>query len=177
MPGEKRMLISKEMNDAINTQIGNEFGAMLQYVAIASYFGSENLGVLAAHFYRQADEEREHAMKFVKYVVDAGGRVALPAIPAPKASFGSAEEAVKLSLDWETEVTAQINALTDLAIRQNDHLTRNILIWFVEEQLEEVSSMDRLLSQVRRAGEKGLLLVEELLMHGGGAPRSGGQPG
>ncbi|HET7903348.1 MAG TPA: ferritin [Candidatus Eisenbacteria bacterium] len=161
------MLISKKMNDALNTQIGNEFGASLQYVSIGSHFGRESLPELAAHFLRQADEERMHAMKLVQYVVDAGGQVVIPAISAPKSEFKTAEEAVKLSLDWELTVTKQINGLVDLAIAESDHISRNFLQWFVNEQLEEVSSMDQLLSIVRRAGEAGLLFVEEYLARRG----------
>ncbi|HEX7077500.1 MAG TPA: ferritin [Candidatus Eisenbacteria bacterium] len=162
------MIISQKMADAINTQIGNEFGAMLQYVSIGAHFGSESLPELSKHFMKQADEEREHALKLVNYVVDAGARVAVPAIPAPKPRFATAEEAVKLSLDWEETVTKQINGLVDLAIKENDHITRNFLQWFVSEQLEEVASMDTLLSIVRRAGESGLLFVEEYLARRGG---------
>ncbi len=163
------MLISPKMNDAINEQIGHEFAAMLQYVAIATYFDGEALPTLARHFYRQAEEEREHAMRFVKYVVDAGGKVAIPAIPAVKSGFRAAEEAVKLSLERELTVTKQINGLMDQAITENDHTTRNTLAWFVEEQLEEVSSMETLLRMVQRAGEAGLLFVENYLAHGQGA--------
>jgi bacterioferritin B len=157
------MLISTELNAALNEQIGHEFGASLQYVSIAAYFDRENLPVFAAHFYRQADEERDHAMRIVRFLVDAGGRIAIPAIPEGKSDFGSAEEAVRLSLDWELTVTDQINGLVDLAIRENNHIAKNFLDWFVNEQLEEVSSMDRLLGMVRRAGESGLLLVEHYL--------------
>ncbi len=157
------MLISKKMNDAINEQIGNEFGASLQYVAIAAHFAAEGLTELAAHFYRQAEEERDHAMRFVKYVVDAGGRVEIPAIPAPKCNFKSVEEAVQLSLDGEKTVTEQINALVELAIKSSDHITQNSLSWFIREQLEEVSSMENLLKTVHRAGETNLLYVEEHL--------------
>ena len=166
------MLISPKMNDAINEQIGHEFAAMLQYVAIATYFDGEALPMLARHFYRQAEEEREHAMRFVKYVVDAGGKVAIPAIPAVKSGFRAAEEAVKLSLDRELTVTKQINDLVDLSIREKDHMSKNFLDWFVKEQLEEVSSMDTLLRMVRRAGESGLLFVEQYLNGGSGAQMS-----
>ena len=161
------MLISDKMNAAINEQVGHEFGASLQYVAIAAYFDSDNLPELAAHFYRQADEERDHAMRLVNYVVDAGGKVTIPAVPAPKSGFASAEEAVKLSVDWELTVTKQINALVDLAIKETDHTTQNFLQWFVTEQLEEVSSMERLLSMIRRAGSN-LLFVEDYLARQGG---------
>ncbi len=160
------MLISPEINKAFNAQIGNEMHASMQYVQIATYFDGDGLPVLAAHFYRQATEEREHAMRFVKYIVDAGGEVEIPALPAPKTSFKSAEEAVKLSLDWEMTVTDQINKLMDLAIRNNDHIARNFLEWFVNEQLEEVSSMDQLLRLIKRAGGSGLIFVENYLARG-----------
>lgn len=163
------MLISDRMVAAINKQIGNEFGAFLQYVAIAAYFGNESLPELSKHFNKQAMEEREHAMKFVNYVVDAGGLPDIPAIPAPKSRFSGADEAVKLSLDWELTVTKQINELVDLAGKENDHTSHTFLQWFVTEQLEEVSSMDMLLKIVRRAGEN-LLFVEDYLARKGLKP-------
>src|SRR5882762_8712770 len=153
------MLISDKMVAAINKQIGNEFGAYLQYVAIAAYFGNESLPELTKHFNKQA-------MEFVNYVLDAGGLPEIPAIPAPKSRFSSAEEAVKLSLDWELTVTKQINELVDLAGKENDHTSHSFLQWFVNEQLEEVSSMDMLLKIVRRAGQN-LLFVEDYLARNG----------
>ncbi len=166
------MLISSDVNNALNEQIGREFGASIQYVAIAAYFDCEGLPSLAKHFYRQAEEEREHAMRFVKYLVDAGGTVAIPAIPAVQSGFASAEAAVQLSLDRELRVTKQINGLMDRAIKENDHLAHNMLEWFVEEQLEEVSSMESLLRMVRRAGEAGLLFVEHSLAQGASTPHA-----
>lgn len=157
------MLISETMNGALNEQIGNEFGASLQYVAIASHFASDALPELAAHFYRQSEEERAHAMRFVKFVVDAGGRVEIPAIAMPKADFQSVEEAVQLSLEQEKTVTQQINDLVELTLKESDHITNNFLSWFLTEQLEEVSSMDDLLRIVQRAGAANLLFVEDYL--------------
>jgi len=159
------MLISQKINDAINEQIGNEFNASLQYVSIAAHFEGETLPMLASHFYKQAEEERDHAMRFVKYILDAGGRVVIPAVPAPQAKFGSAEEAVKLSLDQELKVTKQINRLVAMAKTEEDFTTDNFLQWFVREQLEEVKSMTDLLNVIRRATEKNLLRVEEYLAH------------
>lgn len=167
------MLISNAMTSAMCEQIGNELAASNQYVAIAVYFDGEGLPALAKHFYKQAAEERQHAMRFVKYLVDAGASPEIPAIPAPRGTFASAEDAVKLSLDSELRVTAQINALMDLAITERDHLSKNALEWFVNEQREEVSSMDTLLRMVKRAGEPGLFFVENFLLQGGleeGAP-------
>jgi ferritin len=164
------MLISQSMNEAINQQIGNEFSAALQYVSIGSHFASETLPELAAHFYRQAEEERDHAMRFVHYVVEAGGRVEIPAISMPKAEFASVEEAVQISLDQEKTVTGQINELVQLALKEADYITNNFLAWFLTEQLEEVSSMESLLKTVQRAGETNLLFVEDYLARKHGKP-------
>lgn len=160
------MPLGTEMNEALNTQIGHEFAAMLQYVAIAAYFDEDGLPRLAQHFYRQAEEERAHAMRLVQYVVEAGGSVAIPAIPAGQSTFASAEAAVQLSLDQEKTVTAQIDALTEQAIAAKDYATRTMLEWFVTEQVEEVSSMETLLRMVQRAGDSGLLFVETILASG-----------
>ncbi len=169
------MLISKELEEAINHQIGAEFGASLEYVSIAAYFDRESLPELAAFFYRQADEERMHAMKFVHFLNDAGAHVRIPAIPAPRHDFSSAEECTQAALDWEMQVTQQINALMDQAIKDNDHISQDFLRWFVTEQLEEISTMETLLSVIRRAGESGLLFVEDYLARGALAPHAPGE--
>ena len=161
------MLISEQLATAINDQVGRELGASNQYVNIATYFDSESLPELATFFYRQADEERMHAMKLVHYIVDAGGKVAVPAVDEPTAAIESAEHAAKLSLEWELEVTSQINNLMNMAIEEKDHIAQDFLRWFVNEQLEEVSTMDELLTVIRRAGEGGLLFVEEYLVRRG----------
>jgi ferritin len=156
------MLISKELEAAMNTQIGAEFGASLQYVNIATYFDTDDLPQLAAFFYRQAEEETMHAMKFVHYIVEAGGQVRVPAVAEPKYDFQSAKEAAQAALTWEEEVTGQINDLMDLAIQQNDHIGQEFLRWFVSEQLEEVSTMNTLLTTIDRAGDN-ILWVEDYL--------------
>ncbi len=104
-------------------------------------------------------------MKLVHYVLDTQGELHIPAIAQPQPTFASAEEAVQAALNWEQEVTGQINRLMDVAVSQNDYLAQNFLQWFVDEQLEEVTKMDQLLSVVRRAGEKNLLMVEAYLIH------------
>ena len=161
------MLASQKIIDAFNTQIGNELGASNQYVAIASYFANEDLEQLSQFFFRQAEEERQHAMKFVKFILDVDGRVRIPQVAAPKSDFGAAAEAVQLSLDWEREVTQQIYDLVELCQADRNHIAMRFLDWFVEEQLEEVSLMSTLLGVVKRAGEDNLLYVEEYLSRHG----------
>jgi ferritin len=164
------MVAHPKVVDPINEQIGNEFSAMLQYYAIAAHFGAEALPELSGHFRRQAEEEKEHALRFIQFLLDAGARVNIPAVPAPQAHFEAAEEAVKLSLQQEERVTEQINALVSLAKAESDYTTDNFLQWFVKEQLEEVASMDQLLRVVQRAGESNLLRVEEYLAREKGHP-------
>jgi len=171
------MLISKNMNSLLNEQVGNELAASNQYVAIAVYFDGEGLPTLAKHFYKQAVEERQHAMRIVRYIVDADAEVAIPAIPAPKSKFPSAEEAVRMSYDSEMRVTKQINDLMELADKEHDFMSKNMLEWFISEQREELSSMDTLLRMVRRAGESGLLFVENYLLNGGSVSEDGGAAG
>lgn len=160
-----RLQIKPELAAAFNQQIGHEFGASMQYLSIAAYFQQQHLTLLAKLFIKQADEEKEHAMKFVHYLMDTKGGLAIPAIPAPRPTFSSAEDAVKAALEWEQEVTRQITSLMDMAVGQNDYLAQNFLQWFIDEQLEEIVKMDRLLSVTRRSGEKNLLMVEAYLVH------------
>jgi len=159
------MMISADLAKAFNEQIGHEFGASMQYVSIAAHFQRHNLTLLAKLFFEQAEEERQHAMKFVKYVLDTGGDLRIPQIPAAVPGFKSAEAAVQAALDWEREVTGQITKLMDLAAKQNDYLAQSFLQWFVDEQLEEIVKMERLLGVVKQAGEGHLLMVEAYLVH------------
>jgi ferritin len=159
------VLISPELAKAFNAQIGHEFGASMQYVSIAAHFSSRQLTLLSKIFMDQAEEERQHAMKFVKYLLDTKGGLKIPAIPAPTPAFDSAEAAVQAALNWEQEVTRQITALMETAVKQSDYLAQSFLQWFIDEQLEEVVKMERLLSVIKQSGEKNLLMVEAYLVH------------
>jgi ferritin len=162
------MPVAPDVIDSLNTQLGKELEAHLQYLAISSWFDAEGLPELTGFFARQAAEEHEHAMKFLAYIQDVGGPVVIPALAAPKPSFESAEEAVAASLEWEKEVTASIDAIMDQAIATRDHATQAFLQWFVTEQVEEVSTMGELLQVTRRAGENNLLLLEDYVARLGG---------
>jgi bacterioferritin B len=152
----------------LNEQIGREFGASQQYVAIAVYYDSETLPQLAAHFYRQAVEERNHAMMIVQYLLDADEQVAIPGIQAPRTDFAEPVGPVALALEQERAVTQQIVALAGLAREEGDLVGEQFLHWFLEEQREEVSSMSALLKTVERAGDN-VLLVEQFLASAGGS--------
>ncbi len=147
---------------ALNEQIGREFEASQQYVAIAVYYDAETLPGLAAHFYRQAVEERNHAMMMVQYLLDAGEDVVIPGVEQPKTDFPDAVAPVALALEQERRVTQQISGLAALAREEGDLVGEQFLHWFLQEQREEVSSMSTLLAIVERARDS-LLLAEEYL--------------
>jgi bacterioferritin B len=148
---------------ALNEQIAREFGASQQYVAIAVYFDTETLPQLAAHFYRQAVEERNHAMMIVQYLLDAGEAVAVPGVAVPQTAFDDVVAPVALALQQERQVTEQIVELARLARDEGDLVGEQFLHWFLQEQREEVSSMSELLAVVERATASNILLAEEYL--------------
>jgi ferritin len=164
----------------LNEQVAHEFAASQQYVAIAVWFDAETLPLLAAHFYRQALEERNHAMMIVQYLLDADHDVVIPAVEAPQTTFNDPREPVALALEQEKRVTEQIAALAALAREENDLVGEQFLHWFLTEQREEVSSMSALLAVVERAAKTNLLLAEDYLARNPvgdqGAPEVGAPP-
>jgi ferritin len=163
--------------EALNEQVGYEFAASQQYVAIAVYYDAETLPQLAAHFYRQAVEERNHAMMIVQYLLDADKPVVVPGVEAPQIRFDDVVAPVALALEQEKRVTEQIVELVNLARREGDLVGEQFLHWFLQEQREEVSSMTDLLAVVER-GKSNLLQVEEFLARsaGGESPLEAGAP-
>jgi ferritin len=146
----------------LNEQIGNEFGASQQYVAIAVYYEAEALPQLAAHFYRQALEERNHAMMIVQFLLDTDREVAIPGCDAPRTQFADTTEPVAIALEQERRVTDQIGALTAAAREELDFQGEQFLQWFLKEQVEEVASMSTLLRVCERAANN-VLMVEDYL--------------
>ena len=165
------MQINPAVNQAINKQIGMEFGAYLQYLTISTHFDVEGLSELAAFFKAQAEDERDHAERFINHVVAFNGKLEIPTIDAPSSDVKTIEEAAQLSLDWEMKVTDEINALLKLASNEGDHITENFLCWFLDEQLEELSTMNKLLKVAKRAGDNELA-VEEFMASNRGQQQS-----
>ena len=162
---------------SLNEQIRNEFSASQQYIAVAVHYDSQSLPVLAAHFYRQAVEERNHAMIMVQYLLDADEDVVTPGIDAPQTDFADAVAPVALALGQEKRVTEQIIELVKLAREEGELVGEQFLHWFLQEQREEVASMAELLAIVER-GKDNLLAVEEYLSRaaGGENPLEAGAP-
>jgi ferritin len=168
-------IMSPQFNELLTRQVGNEFAASQQYIAIAAWFDGQDLPQLAKHFYRQSLEERNHAMMMVRYILDRGIRITIPGIDPVHNDFSSAEEPLVLALAQELEVTDRIKELFAAARAENDPLGEQFMLWFLKEQVEEVASMSTLLNVARRADN--LFDVETFLarervgdagQHGGG---------
>ncbi len=162
--------------DSLNEQVGHEFAASQQYVAIAVHYDALTLPRLAAHFYRQAVEERNHAMMLVQYLLDADERIAIPSVPAPQTAFADVVEPVRLALEQEKRVTAQISDLAKLARTEGDLVGEQFLHWFLQEQREEVSSIGALLTVVERSRENVMLIEDYLARETGPSPLESGAP-
>lgn len=164
------MMLKQRVVDSLNEQLISEFGASAQYVAVAVYFEEMVLPELAQFFFRQAEEERMHAMKIVRFLLETGCKPIIPATPELRNEFESVEDAVQMALDQEVKVTEEINNIMRIAGEEADYSTQSFLQWFVNEQVEEVDTMTNLLQTIRHAGGN-LLWVEDYVrrnpQHGG----------
>jgi ferritin len=135
----------------LNEQIANEFAAHQQYVACAVYYDSQALPQLATFFYRQALEERTHAMMMIQFLLDTDTEVTTPGVQAPRTDFADVVEPVALALEQERRVSEQINALAATARGEGDYPSEQFMQWFIAEQIEEVATMSDLLRVAERS--------------------------
>ena len=152
--------------EALNAQIANEFSASMQYVGAAVYYDAETLPRLAGFFYRQAIEEREHAMMMVQFLLDIDEEVRIPDIEGQRTSFDDLVSPVKMALEQEKRVGEEIYALFALARETKEYRAEQFMQWFVKEQVEEVALMQDLLNVVERSADN-LLLVEDYIAREG----------
>ena len=152
----------QSFSDALNEQIANEFAAAQQYIGAAVYYDSETLPRLAAFFYRQAVEERNHAMMMVQYLLDTDEEVRIPDIKSQQTTYDDVAGPVRMALEQEKRVGDEINGLFKLARDSGDFRAEQFLAWFVTEQVEEVSSMTDLLNVCERAKDSPLLIEDFL---------------
>jgi ferritin len=155
-------MADKNFTDALNEQISNEFAASQQYVGAAVYYDTETLPRLAAFFYRQAVEERNHAMIMVQYLLDTDEEVRIPDIKSQQTTYDDVTGPVRMALEQEKRVSDEIFALFKLAREAGDFRAEQFLTWFVKEQVEEVKSMTDLLNVVERSKDTPLLIEEFL---------------
>jgi len=154
--------MATDFTSLLADQVGNEFSASQQYIAVAAWFEQQTLPELAGFFYRQAVEERNHAMMLLKFQMDTDRKADLPGVAQPRSDFANAKELIELALAQEKRVTEQITALANAARAESDYQAEQFMQWFLKEQVEEVSSMNDLIKIVEHAGSN-VLLVEDYL--------------
>ena len=152
-------MLSKAIQDAINNQINKEFYSSYLYLAMATYCAETNLSGFASWMKVQSTEEYGHAMKFHGYVIERNGHVELETIEKPNAKFKSPADVFKQVLEHEQKVTAMINKLYELAIKEKDYPTQIMLEWFITEQLEEEKSAGDILEQLKMVGDSPVSLI------------------
>jgi bacterioferritin B len=158
--------------ERLSEQVGHEFAASQQYIANAVYYDAQTLPRLAAFFYAQAVEERNHAMMMVRYLLDADTAVAIPGVAAPEIDFGDVVAPVALALEQEKRVSEQIAGLAAIAREEGDFLSEQFLGWFLKEQVEEVASMSSLLAVVERSADSPMVVEDYLAREHGSSPAS-----
>lgn len=146
-------MISKTMETALSKQVNRELYSAYLYLAMSLYFESVSLKGFAKWMRLQAKEEQAHAMKIYDYLLARGGKVTLMDIEAPKGRWASAGKVFEETYAHEQKVTGMINALVDLAKKENDHATFEMLQWFVKEQVEEEEHASDILNQIRIVGD------------------------
>ena len=162
-------MTAQRFADQLNVQIGNEFAAHQQYVACAIYYDSLTMPQMAAFFYKQALEERDHAMMMVRFLLDTDVAVAIPGVEAPRNEFADLVAPVALALDQEKRVTQQIHTLARIAREELDFAAEQFMAWFIKEQVEEVATMSDLLAVVNRARNDVEAIEEYVAREQGGA--------
>jgi ferritin len=152
-------MISKTMEQAINEQINKELYSSYLYLSMAAYFEGKNLPGFATWMHVQADEEREHGMKFFEYLVDRGANVELKPIAGPATVWKTSLDAFKQVQEHEAFVTASINALYEQALKEKDYPTQVLLQWFITEQVEEEKNAAEIVQQIELIDAKGTAVL------------------
>jgi ferritin len=147
-------VLSKVVQDTINDQIRNELYSAYLYLSMSAYFEAANLHGCAHWMRVQSQEEVSHAMKFFEFVFDRGGRVVLQAIDQPPVDFKSPLDIFQQTLQHEQKVTAMINHIFELAVKENDYATQTFVQWFITEQVEEEKNASQILDQLKAIGDQ-----------------------
>lgn len=169
-------MIDERVERALNAQINMEFAASYSYLAMAMHLDAEHLTGFSSWMEKQSDEERSHALRLVRYMLDRDGKVELEAIDKPQAEFGSVNDIFAMSLDQEKKNTRSINELYSLAREENDYATQAHLQWFIDEQVEEEKTISDILGRLKLAGDDvtALLMLDQQL---GTRPSAGADGG
>jgi ferritin len=163
-------MLSKKVEDILNVQVDKEGYSSHLYLSMAVWAETKGLGGIAEWLYAQAEEERVHMLKLVKYINERDGIAKILAVKEPPVEFGSVREMFDKVLEHERFVSASINEIVQVCIVENDHTTNNWIQWFVTEQIEEEASVKSLIDKLKLVGEHNMYMFDRdiLGMRGGG---------
>jgi len=155
--------MKKTIEKELNKQIQEELYSSYLYLAMSGYLAGEGLSGAAHWMMLQYQEEVEHGMKFYQFILDRGGEVELLAIAKPPKTFGTLKDIFEASLKHEQHITARIDGLYELAIKEKDFALQSFLQWFVDEQVEEEGNAQEILDKLNMLGKDskgGLLFLD-----------------
>lgn len=152
-------MFSKVVHDALNDQITHEFASAHLYLSMSAYFETQNLPGFARWMRVQYQEEVSHALKLFDFINDRGGRIALHAIEQPQVEFQSPLVVFEQALENERQVSASINRIYEMALKENDYPTQVMLQWFIMEQVEEEKSATEIVELLKMTGSQGTALI------------------
>lgn len=167
-------MIPKKVVDLINVQIEKECYSSHLYLAMASWAETQGYEGIANWLYVQADEERLHMMKFIKYLNEKGSKSIIPAIKKPPMEFKGVSEAFAQVLAHEEFITASIHEIVGACIADKDYTTQNFLQWFVGEQIQEEKSARSIIDKLRMLGKDNLYIFDRDIMSLRAAEAAGG---
>lgn len=158
-------MISQAMQDALNKQVNEELYSAYVYASMANYFDFRSLKGFAIWMRTQAEEELGHARRFVTFMNDRGGRVILDAVKAPRIDWESPLDVFENAYKHECHISTCINELSTMSINEKDHASHAFLEWFVTEQVEEESTADEIVQQLKlmEGAPGGLFLMDREL--------------
>lgn len=169
-------MIKKTIETALNEQVKREEFSSRLYLAMASWCEANGYPGAAAFLYRQSDEERMHQLKIVHFINDRGGYATLMPLPAPEVGYHNLKEVFEQVMEHERYITSSINDIYELTLNEKDYTTGNFLQWYINEQIEEESSMSKILDKIRLVGDDkaGMFHIDKELEALSAAPVSSG---
>lgn len=158
-------MITKKMAKSLNEQLNHEFYSAYLYLSMSAYCSKMDFNGAASWFLLQYHEEQQHATRFYNYIVEQDATISLETIDKPKKKFGTLLEIFQQSLAHERMMTRKLNELSNKALQEKDHATYNLLQWFVNEQVEEESSVSEIISKLKLVQKDGygLLMIDNEL--------------
>ncbi|WP_075603004.1 ferritin [Saccharicrinis aurantiacus] len=142
-------MLKKAVEEILVRQIEREAYSSNLYLSMASWAETNGFGGVSEWMYAQAEEEKVHMLKFMKYVNERGGVAVIPAVAQPPADFKGVQDIFELTLEHEEFVSESINEIVGVCLDEKDFTTHNWIQWFVTEQIEEEATVRSIIDKLK----------------------------